>query len=187
MGRWAPGAAARLADAAFELFARDGFSAVTVEQIATTAGVTERTFFRHFPTKEDVVFADGNDIIADLIGAIRATPPTATPREILFAAMTRLAQRFQLDREHLRVRAAVIATEAALQERELYKRQQISAALIDELVGRGLPAQRAAMLSGTGLVVFQTVYAGWLSDRSRVSLSARLEGALTNLAADLGT
>jgi AcrR family transcriptional regulator len=39
-------------------FDRDGFAKVTVSQLATEAGVTERTFFRHFPTKEAVLFAD---------------------------------------------------------------------------------------------------------------------------------
>jgi AcrR family transcriptional regulator len=181
MGRWAPGAEGRMRDAAFELFARDGYSKVTAEQIAERAGVTERTFFRHFATKEDVFFSEGDDIIEELVTAVKNAPASATPSDVVLAAMTRLAEAFQIDRDHHRMRAEVIASDVALSERELWKRQQISATLIIEFEARGLSPSEAALIAGTGLVIFQTAYAEWVTDRSRMLLTTRIEHALSSL------
>lgn len=54
----------RLAAAAFSLFAGQGFANTTVDQITETAGVARRTFFRHFPSKEDVIFPDHDRLLA---------------------------------------------------------------------------------------------------------------------------
>lgn len=61
---------ARLTGAALELFERQGFERTTVAQIAAAAGVTEMTFFRHFPAKHQVLFEDPYDaLIADAVAA----------------------------------------------------------------------------------------------------------------------
>jgi AcrR family transcriptional regulator len=59
MGRWEPDARARLMAAALDLFTERGFDATTAGDIADRAGVTERTFFRHFADKREVLF-DGS-------------------------------------------------------------------------------------------------------------------------------
>jgi AcrR family transcriptional regulator len=56
MGRWEPDARGRLAKAAMELYAEQGFEQTTVAQIAARAGLTERTFFRHYADKREVLF-----------------------------------------------------------------------------------------------------------------------------------
>jgi AcrR family transcriptional regulator len=187
MARWAPDAAGRLGESALELFATSGFAQVTVEQIAAHAGVTERTFYRHYPTKEDVLFSDGAEIISTMVAAVRKLPPEATPRELMLAAMVGLGDRFQPERKQLRLRATAIGSDDALKEREMLKRQHIAAALVDEFTTRKMPLLRANALAGTGLAVFQAVYAAWLTDRSRLSLSDRLRLALEDLETDLGT
>ncbi len=57
MGRWQPDARGRLTEAAFELYGERGFEQTTVAEIAERAGLTERTFFRHFADKREVLFA----------------------------------------------------------------------------------------------------------------------------------
>ncbi|MFX8075170.1 TetR family transcriptional regulator, partial [Acinetobacter baumannii] len=56
MGRWEPGARERLARAALDLYVERGFDETSVGDIAARAGVTERTFFRHFADKREVLF-----------------------------------------------------------------------------------------------------------------------------------
>lgn len=185
MARWAPGATARLAEAALALFAERGFSGVTVGEIAAAAGVTERTFFRHFATKEDVLFSQGSEIVALLAAALDGAPADAGPGELLAAAVAALAGWFEPDRELHRRRTAVIAADPALHERELLKQQAIAAGIVDRLRARGVPAERASVLAFTGLALFQTVYRGWVDDRARTSLATRLARAQRDLARDL--
>jgi AcrR family transcriptional regulator len=183
--RWAPDADLRLRDAALELFAQNGFDQVTAEHIAEAAGVTERTFFRHFPTKADVIFANGEHIVGSLVAAVRTQPPSTTPSQLLLAALTELANNFEPDRRALRVRAEIIRSVPALRERELLKQHHIAMAIVGEFVGRGIPNKRAVVLAGVGMVVFQSAYETWVTDRSRSSLATRIEKTLISVIADL--
>ncbi len=185
MGRWEAGANLRLREAALNLFSQNGFDQVTVEQIAEVAGVTERTFFRHFPTKEDVFFSDSSLIIGDLVGAIRNQPVEASARQLVQVAMTALAEVFEPNRETLRIRAQVIASVPALRERELLKQHAIASAVIDELVDRRIPRPRAAAIAGVGMVIYQVAFAAWVTDNARKSLRTRIEQALDHVATDL--
>ena len=63
-----------LEDAAARLFAEQGFSATTVRDIAGAAGVGERTFFRYFPSKEDLVLQQVRDLIPGLMRRVRERP-----------------------------------------------------------------------------------------------------------------
>jgi AcrR family transcriptional regulator len=186
MTRWAPDADLRMKTAAFELFATQGFANVTVAQIAERAGVTKRTFFRHFDTKEDVLFTDAPSFLAELIQAMRATPPDASPREMMMAAAERLGQIFEADRDLHRQRAGVIGTEPTLRERELLTDQQWGEALAAELVERGAPQLDARVLAATVTTTLRIMYDDWVKDRSRTGLARRAARALDQLAADLG-
>jgi AcrR family transcriptional regulator len=185
MARWAPDAAPKMREAAFDLFSRNGFANVTAAEIAAAAGVTERTFFRHFPTKEDVLFSEGAEIVSDLSSAIVASPPATSASDLLLAALVNLAESFEPNREHHRLRASIIASVPALRERELLKRHYIAIAIVEEFVKRGVPRVRATSLSGVGMVVFEVAYSGWVIDRSRTQLATRIEKALGELASDL--
>lgn len=185
MGRWEPGADSRLREAAFELFARNGFANVTVEQIAEAAGVTERTFFRHFPTKEEVFFSDPKLIIAELVDAIRACPNPSSPFELVRAAVTRLAESMEPNRPSLRLRAQTIASDASLRERDLLKQHEIAMSIVDQLIDLGISPNRSAVLAGTGMMVFQAAFTTWTTDKLRTTLANRISQALTDLATDL--
>ncbi len=76
MGRWQPNARGRLERAAVELFAEQGFAATTVPQIAARAGLTTRTFFRHFADKREVLFA-GDEELPALVARLVADAPAA--------------------------------------------------------------------------------------------------------------
>jgi AcrR family transcriptional regulator len=185
MGRWEPDAAGRMSAVAFELFQTRGFSNVTVEEIATEAGVTQRTFFRHFPTKEDVLFSDGSHIVNDLIAGMAEASLDARPLEVLAAALRKLAHGFEGERDHHRARSQIIDSVPALRERELLKRHYLVGALAEGFVTRGLPRTRAQSVAGVGMVVFQSAYSAWVTDRSATKLSTRIDRALEEITADL--
>jgi TetR/AcrR family transcriptional regulator, regulator of mycofactocin system len=73
----------RLLDAGMGLFAEQGYNRTTTAQIAEAAGVTERTFFRHFPTKTDLVLANWARLAASLDAAMKAQPEGTAPMEVV--------------------------------------------------------------------------------------------------------
>ena len=70
---------------ALRLFREQGYDATTVEQIAEAAEVSPSTFFRYFPTKEDVVLQDDMDLL--WAEAVRAQPPELGPMAAMRSAM----------------------------------------------------------------------------------------------------
>ena len=74
MGRWEPNARGRLAQAALELYGERGFEQTTVAEIAKRAGLTERTFFRYFADKREVLFWGSASLQELLINTLNGTP-----------------------------------------------------------------------------------------------------------------
>ena len=81
MGRWEPNARGRLEQAALELYVERGFEQTTVAEIAERAGLTERTFFRHFADKREVLFAGSGVLQELLVTAVADAPDSAAPIE----------------------------------------------------------------------------------------------------------
>lgn len=77
MSRWAPDAALRLEQAAMELFAEHGYAGTTVPAIAERAGLTTRTFFRHFADKRDVLFLRERELPRSSAACSPAPPPAS--------------------------------------------------------------------------------------------------------------
>jgi AcrR family transcriptional regulator len=76
---------AAIRDQAMRLFEEQGYAATTVDQIVEAADVSQSTFFRYFPTKEDVVLTDDYDPL--IITAMRALPPDVSPIEAIRRAL----------------------------------------------------------------------------------------------------
>src|SRR6202521_6404569 len=87
MSRWEPNARGRLEPAAMELYRERGFDHTTVAQIAERAGLTERTFFRHFADKREILFAGGTELQELVVAAVASAPRSATPLEAAAAGI----------------------------------------------------------------------------------------------------
>jgi len=102
-------------------------------EIAAKAGVTERTFFRHFPDKREVLF-DGDVAFTEAVtAAVRNAPKTLGPWDTLFFAFDSVKQRFVENRPFTEPRQRVIASSPALQERATAKARSLTAAVASAL------------------------------------------------------
>src|SRR3954453_10198728 len=99
MTRWEPDPRGRLQQAALELFAERGFDQTTVEDIATRAGVTKRTFFRHYADKREVLFGGGDAFQQLFLDGIATAPPSASPLEAVALTLEGVGRAFEGRRE----------------------------------------------------------------------------------------
>ena len=165
MSRWKPDARSRLEQAAYELFRDRGYDQTTVVDIAARAGLTERTFFRHYADKREVLFASGAAVLQDvLVEAVAGAPPPASAIEairIAVEAMSRLMHG-QLDRA--REVDRIVAANADLRERSLIKRAALTAVLTQALERRGVATPAARVGAELGITVFYVGFDEWLDD-----------------------
>ncbi len=185
VARWQGGTRGRLQEAAVGLFAAQGYGSTTTEQIAAAAGVTQRTFFRHFRDKEEVLFAEDDVLLGALLDGVRGVPADAAPVAVVRAALGSLAGRLGDGREEQWARAQVVASDPALVGRDLAKQARWVEALAGVLADRGMPPPRARALVGAAGAAFRAAYAGWLAGSGRPGLARQVQRALDELAADL--
>ena len=165
MVRWEPGAVERLHSAALELFATKGFEETTVAEIAEAAGLTERTFFRYFADKREVIFGGAELLQQAFVDGIAAAPQGATPLDVVISAVIGAAEAFPDSRRvSSRQRTVVIAANPQLQERELRKMSSLAAAIAVALGERGVPEPAATLTAESGITVFRMSFAQWIAD-----------------------
>src|SRR5579862_6006911 len=163
MGRWEPNARGRLEQAAWELFQERGYAQTTVEDIAARAGLTERTFFRHFADKREVLFDGAERFQAAVVGPVAAAPQSATALAAVAAGIEGAGSVFPA-LEVVRRRHAVILANPELQERELTKLASLARSLAEALRRRGVPDTAAELAAQTGVAVLQIALTRWTQD-----------------------
>jgi AcrR family transcriptional regulator len=166
VSRWEPNAPARLQQAAFELYTERGYDQTTVAEIAACAGLTERTFFRHFADKREVLFAGGDRFRAALVAPVDTAPRTATALEAVTAGIEAAGSVFPA-LELVRRRHALILANRELQERELIKLASLAGSLGEALRRRGVPEAAAELAAETGVAVLRIALTRWLEDPER--------------------
>ncbi|MGE6756760.1 TetR family transcriptional regulator [Corallococcus interemptor] len=183
MGRWEPNARDRLAQAAMTLFQENGYDRTTVEEIAARAGLTERTFFRYFADKKEVLFGR-SDAFHELIAtAIAGAPVGASPLDAVAAALEAMAPVFKDRRDHSRARQALLAANAELRERELIKLASLASATAEALRRRGVTEPAASLAGEAGIAVFKVAFERWLQDPKAQDLSRHIRLGLDELRA----
>ncbi|HEX4128356.1 MAG TPA: TetR family transcriptional regulator [Acidimicrobiales bacterium] len=181
MGRWEPDARGRLEKAAMELYVERGFEETTVAEIAKRAGLTERTFFRHFADKREVLFAGAAMLHEVLVRTVDDAPPDLAPVDAAMAGVVAGGALIQERRAFARRRYEIIAANAELQERELIKLASLSAAAADALRRRGVADHAASLAAEVAIAVFRVAFERWVADPVHLDLPALMGASLDEL------
>src|SRR6516164_11102798 len=173
MGRWEPDSRGRLQEAALALYAERGFDQTTAAEIAARAGVTERTFFRHFADKREVLFG-GSAILGErIVTGVAGAPATDGPLDAVARGLDAAAAMLgEFRRDLSRQRYAVIAANPELRERELAKMAAYAAAVAAALRQRGVGEGPATIAAETGMTVLRVSYERWASGDDQRDLAA---------------
>ncbi len=181
MGRWEPDARGRLMQAAFALYGERGFEQTTVAAIASRAGLTERTFFRHFADKREVLFAGADALQALLVSRVADAPEAMAPMEAAVAGLEAAGALIQEGGELPQQRQAIIAASLELQERELIKLASLASALGGALRERGVGEPAASLTAEAGVAVFKVAFERWIETPSEQDLPSLIRESLDAL------
>ena len=181
MGRWEPNARGRLAQAAMALYVEQGFEQTTVAEIARQAGLTERTFFRHFADKREVLFYGMEMLRGLLTRAVADAPPSATAMEAVGAALEAAGALLQENPERVRLRDAIVSANPELRERELIKLAAMASAVAGALRDRGTPEPAASLAAETGIADFKVAFARWTSEPGQPDLPGIIHESMEEL------
>jgi AcrR family transcriptional regulator len=177
-----------LQEAAMALFTRQGFDGTTVEEIADACEVSPRTFFRYFPTKEDVLFADADTRRERLLAVLADEPADEPPFAALQAAMRALAVDYRHDRAALVARSKVLEGSLQLQAYKAEHQHGWEAAVVDALerrtVAAGAPVAREELqlLTALATAAMRVSVDVWVADASGPDLEVLLDRAFGRLA-----
>ncbi|MFD9002405.1 TetR/AcrR family transcriptional regulator [Streptomyces sp. NPDC059582] len=183
MGRWEPDARGRLAKVALELYSERGYEQTTVAEIAKRAGLTERTFFRHYADKREVLFAGSGRLQELFVRAVAGAPESSAPIDALAVGLDAVSETFADRREFARKRQTVIMANAELHERELIKLASMSAALAGTLRERGVPEPAASLTAEAGVAVFKVGFERWIVASEERDMAALMRDSLAELKA----
>jgi AcrR family transcriptional regulator len=177
---------AAIREHALRLFREQGYAATTVEQIAEAADVSPSTFFRYYPTKEDVVLQDDVDVLA--LEAFEAQPPGLSPitafraaAAATFAALT--PRELEQFRETAELTLRVPEIRARVMD-EFARTIEVMAAAVARRVGRQSDDFAARNLAGAMIGVVMSATMPWTGHPS-TDLGAQIDAALAHLEAGL--
>ena len=183
MSRWEPNARGRLEEAALDLYTERGFDETTVAEIAERAGLTERTFFRYFADKREVLFGGQDALLQLFVDSIVDAPDSMSPIDAVGAALAAAGPIFEGRHKHARRRQAVIAANPRLQERELIKLSSIASAIAGGLRRRGVAEPAAKLTTEAGVAVFKVAFDRWINEGRRDQLPHFIRESLDELKA----
>jgi AcrR family transcriptional regulator len=186
MGRWEPDSRGRLQEAALSLYSERGFDQTTAAEIAARAGVTERTFYRHFADKREVLFGGSAALREEILAAVMAAPPEDGPLEAVARGLDAVAVRLGEQRRDLSAqRQAVIAANPELRERELAKLSDYGSAVAAALRDRGAHEPQATLAAEAGMTVFRVAVERWAAGADDPDLGVVMRRSMADLRAVL--
>jgi AcrR family transcriptional regulator len=185
VSRWEPNARGRLEQAAMELFQEHGYVETTVEDIAARAGLTERTFFRYFADKREVLFSGSKELEKTIVDRIESAPEEASPLAAVAAAFEAAGADLQdrRDLRFVRARYALVTKHAEIQGRELIKMASLAVAVAKALHARGVSEPAASLAAEAGVAVFKIGFERWVKEKNPQDFAAHIRSAINALKA----
>ena len=178
-----------LQEAAMDLFTRQGFDRTTVEEIADACEVSPRTFFRYFPTKEDVLFVDSDVRRERLLAVLADQPVDESPFRALQAAMRVLAADYRHDRAALVARSKVVGASPQLQAYKAEHQHSWEAEVVDALERRAVAAHQHVdrealqLVTAVATAALRVSLDVWVADTRGPDLTVLVDDAFGRLAA----
>jgi AcrR family transcriptional regulator len=167
--------------AAIPLFASQGYEATTVAEIAESAGLTKRTFFRYFSDKREVLFNGSEELERVWLEAVAAGPPDEAPIAVVTAGFDPVAEMFIERHDYARLRSAIINANPELRERELIKLQNLAASIKTALLDRGFSDSAAVLAAQAGVTVFHVAFAAWVQQDDPTAFRRLMDESLEEL------
>jgi AcrR family transcriptional regulator len=160
------------------LYGEQGFDRTTVAEIAERAGLTERTFFRHFTDKREVLFYGAQALQDLLVTTVVNAPASTTPIEAVTRALEAAGEMFGARREFSVQRQRIIDDSSELRERELIKLATLATALADALRQRGVTDPTAGLIGEVAIAIFKNAFERWVSTSEASDLGHMVREAL---------
>ena len=187
MARWKPDAQGRLTKAALALFDQQGYDETTIADIASSAGLTKRTFFRYFADKREVLFSGAEELERLWVTSVQEAPEGVSALAVVGISLDAVAEMFVERHPFVQIRARIIATNPELQERELIKLERLASSLAASFEGRGVNPMAAALAAQTSVRVFHTAFVRWIAQEDPAALRGFMHEALDELKELLAT
>jgi AcrR family transcriptional regulator len=169
------------------LFGERGFDATTIEDIVAEVGVSRRTFFRYFPTKEAAFFAEHDERFSEFREALRGARGSSNPWGAVCDAMLAISGRHIEDRERAMAWRRVLDRTPALQAHELQNDALWESAIREELVLGGFDPLESAVRAGALMGASRAVLNTWYSDGGRRDIRVQGRRAISWLESGLAT
>jgi len=179
---------AELMTIAMGLFARQGYEATTIDELAQTAGVSKRTFFRYFGSKEELVLGNQESIGQELADALAARPGTESPWLALRRTFDLVIVRMDAHPDRARVLLRMLNETPALMASQLARRSRWRDLLVPHLLDRldppvsGESDPRALAMAGAALACYEAVQGTWLSSGGTARVAELMDQAMSALA-----
>lgn len=159
-----------LLEAALNLFSTNGYEQTTTDEIADAAGVSPRTFFRYFPTKESVLFSGEFGFIHAFSGVFLAQDDTLSDYEAMADSFALLAPGLKRIRKRIAQYREAVASSYLLQGRERQNHQANAdtvAQVIAERRRLARPDDECRLLAAIGMLLVERAMIRWLSASNR--------------------
>lgn len=176
----------RIADVAMELFVANGFEATTLDEIAAVAGISRRTFFHYFRSKDDLLLAHLEGYSDALKAAVLKHSVAAAPIDVVEDAITELSTRFGSARTIAIAR--VIRQSETLSARKQHNylgREQVLFEALCELWPAKERRERLRLVAMAAMCVVRLATEAWLEQGGRRPLSKYIQDGFKNLKAEI--